>query len=137
VLDRLPERRGDPAHAVEEDGIVPLEELPLCVHLQWVPGGVEASSIALLRDPGQRAADLFVGSPEHEVADLHRVVGSAGDDAVLLDDAVRRGETTASDAEEERDQHEKRDRARDAIQHEKDLLALDFMTYGQYSNQWS
>src|SRR4029079_3204426 len=89
--DRLPERLRDAAHALEEDGIVPLEEPSLRPRLHRVSNTVEANAVALLRDLGERSPDLDVRPFQDEVTDLEGVLRTAGDDTVLLDDPVRRG----------------------------------------------
>src|SRR5688572_12533314 len=115
LLDRLAERRRNSTHAVEEDGVVPLQELALRAHLQGVVGGLETSAVPFLGDLGQRPPDLLVGPAKDEVADFQRVTGPAGDDTVLLDDVLRcRGEEAAG-GREEKDETERWDQAREAM----------------------
>jgi hypothetical protein len=76
------------------------------------------SAVALLRDLGQRSPDLLVGPSQDEVADLQGLARSACNDAVYLDDFVRRRESERASAEEENDETEGGDRVSEAMEHE-------------------
>src|SRR5262249_42239380 len=103
--------------AVEQDGIVPLEELAHRARLLGIRGGLEASSVARLRDLGQRLPDLLVGPPEDQVANLERLVGSAGDDSVDLDDVARGSGAEARVDGKDESENEGRDRGRVSADH--------------------
>src|SRR5262249_48350597 len=126
------ERRGDSAHAFDQDRVVPLQELALRARLHGIPDRLETGAVPLLRDLGQRPPDLLVGPAEDEGADPPGALRSAGGGGSFLDDLVRRRERERA-AEEENDESE----SGAAMAHEAPPTGLAFLNGGHYYDQWS